>query len=57
MGKVALGLIISSVLMVSGVTDENTGLNQDEIAVGKAFEFYVETCNRGDATATASHWS
>ena len=56
-GKVALGLIISSILMVSGVTAENTGLSQDEIAVRKAIESYVETYNRGDASAAASHWS
>ncbi len=43
--------------MVSGVTAENTGLNQDEIAVRKAIESYVETYNRGDASAAASHWS
>ena len=56
-GKVALGLIISSILMVSGVTAENTGLSQDEIAIRKAIESYVETYNRGDASAAASHWS
>ena len=55
--RVALGLIISSILMVSGVTAENTGLSQDEIAVRKAIESYVETYNRGDASAAASHWS
>ncbi len=57
MGKVALGLIISSILMVSGVTAENTGPNQDDIAVRKAIESYVETYNRGDASAAAAHWS
>jgi len=57
MMRVALGLIISSILMVSGVTAENTGLNRDEIAVRKAIESYVETYNRGDASAAASHWS
>jgi hypothetical protein len=57
LGKLTLSLIISSILMVSGVTAENTGLNQDEIAVRKAIESYVETYNRGDASAEASHWS
>jgi hypothetical protein len=56
-GKVTLGLIVSSILMVSGVTAENTGLNQDEIAVRKAIESYVETYNRGDAFPAAAHWS
>jgi uncharacterized protein (TIGR02246 family) len=56
-GKVALGLIISAFLMVSAVTAENTGLSQDEIAIRKAIESYVETYNRGDASAAASHWS
>jgi uncharacterized protein (TIGR02246 family) len=56
-GKVALGLIISSILMAYGVTAENTGLSQDEIAVRKAIESYVETYNRGDASAAAAHWS
>ena len=55
--RVVLGLIISSILMVSGVTAEDTRLSQDEIAVRKAIESYVETYNRGDASAAASHWS
>jgi len=55
--RVALGLIVSSILMVSGVSAENTGLSKDEIAIRKAIEFYVETYNRGDASAAASHWS
>ena len=55
--RVALGLIISSILMVTGVTAENTGLGQDEIAVRKAIESYVETYNRAEASAAASHWS
>ena len=56
-GKVALGLIVSLILMAYSVTAENTGLNQDEIAVRKAIESYVETYNRGDASAAAAHWS
>jgi uncharacterized protein (TIGR02246 family) len=56
-GKVALGFIISTILMVSGVSAEKTGLSQDEIAIRKAIESYVETYNRGDASAAASHWS
>ena len=56
-GRVALALIISSILMVSGVSAENTGLSQDEIAIRKAIESYEDTYNRGDASAAASHWS
>ncbi|MBM3298596.1 MAG: SgcJ/EcaC family oxidoreductase [Deltaproteobacteria bacterium] len=55
--RVALGLIISSILMVSWVSAEKTGLNQDEIAIRKAIETYVEAYNRGDASAAATHWS
>jgi uncharacterized protein (TIGR02246 family) len=55
--KIALGLIISSILMISGASAENTGISQDEIAIRKAVESYVEAYNRGDASATASHWS
>ena len=36
---------------------EKTGLSQDEIAIRKAIESYVESYNRGDASAAASHWS
>jgi uncharacterized protein (TIGR02246 family) len=57
MMRVALGLVISSILMVSGVSAEKTGLSQDEIAIRKTIESYVETYNRGDASAAASHWS
>lgn len=56
-GRVALGLFISSILIMSGVSAENTGLGQDEIAIRKAIESYVEAYNRGDASAAASHWS
>jgi uncharacterized protein (TIGR02246 family) len=55
--RVILGLIISSILMVSGVIAEDTGLSPDEIAVRKAIESYVEAYNRGDASAAASYWS
>lgn len=57
MMRVALGLVISSILMVSGVSAEKAGLSQDEIAIRKAIDSYVETYNRGDASAAASHWS
>jgi len=56
-GRVALGLVISFILMASGVSAEKTGVGQDEVAIRKAIESYVETYNRGDASATASHWS
>jgi uncharacterized protein (TIGR02246 family) len=56
-GKVALGLIISAFLMVSGVSAENTGFSQDESAIRKAIESYMDAYNRGDAAAAASHWS
>jgi uncharacterized protein (TIGR02246 family) len=55
--RVALGLIISSILMVSGVTAENTGISPDESVIRKAIESYVEAYNRGDASAAASSWS
>lgn len=55
--RIALGLIISSILMASGASAENTSFNQDEIAIRKAIESYVETYNRGDASAAASQWS
>jgi uncharacterized protein (TIGR02246 family) len=56
-GRVALALIIGSILMVSGVSAENTGLSQDEIAIRKAIESYEDTYNHGDASAAAEHWS
>jgi uncharacterized protein (TIGR02246 family) len=56
MMRVALGLIISSILVVSGVSAENTGFSQDETAIRKAVESYVEAYNRGDAAAAASYW-
>src|SRR5512139_3352766 len=57
MMRVALSLIISSILLVSGVSAENPGLSQDEMAIRKAIESYVDAFNRGDAAAAASHWS
>ena len=54
---VALGLIISSILVVSGVSAENTGVSQDQAAIRKAIESYVEAYNRGDASSAASRWS
>ena len=55
--RVALILMVSSILMVSGVSAENTGLSQDQIAIRKAIDSFVEAYNRGDASAAASHWS
>ncbi len=55
--KIALGLIISSILLVSGASAENTGLSQDETAIRKAVESYVDAYNRAEASAVASHWS
>ncbi len=55
--RVVLGLIVSSILMVSGVSAENTAISPDEIAIRKAVESYVDSYNRGDASAAASHWS
>jgi uncharacterized protein (TIGR02246 family) len=57
MMRVALGLIISFILMASGVSAEKAGPSQDETAIRKAIESYVETYNRGDAAGAASHWS
>lgn len=56
-GRVALALIIGSIILVSGVSAENTGFTQDEIAIRKAIESYEDTYNRGDASAAAAHWS
>jgi uncharacterized protein (TIGR02246 family) len=56
-GRVALGLIVSSILMVSGVSAENARTSPDEIAIRKSIESYVAAYNRGDASAAASHWS
>jgi len=56
-GRVALALMIGSILMVSGVSAENTGLTPDEIAIRKAIESYEDTYNHGDASAAAEHWS
>ncbi len=56
-GRVALALIIGSILMVSGVSADNTGFSQDEIAIRKAIESYEDTYNHGDASAAAEHWS
>jgi uncharacterized protein (TIGR02246 family) len=55
--RIALGLVLGSILMVSGVSAEKTGFSQDEIAIRKAIESYVEAYNRGDASAAASYWS
>jgi uncharacterized protein (TIGR02246 family) len=55
--RVALILVISSILVVSGVGAEDTALNQDISAIRKAIESYVAAYNRGDASAAASHWS
>ncbi len=55
--RVALILIFSWSLMVFGVSAENTGLSQDEIAIRKAVDSYVAAYNSGDASAVASHWS
>jgi uncharacterized protein (TIGR02246 family) len=49
-GRLALCLIVSSVLIVSGVS-------ADEAVIRKDIESYVEAYNRGDASAVASHWS
>jgi len=49
--------MISSILMVCVVSAENTGVNQDEIAIRKTIESYVEAYNNADASAAASHWS
>jgi uncharacterized protein (TIGR02246 family) len=56
-GKVALSIIISSILMVFGVSAENTGFSPDQAAIRKAIESYMDAYNRGDAAAAASHWS
>jgi uncharacterized protein (TIGR02246 family) len=55
--RIALGLVLGSILMVSGVSAEKTVLSQDETAIRKAIDSYVGTYNRGDASAAASHWS
>ena len=55
--KVALILMVSSILIVSGVRAETAGPNQDEMAIRKAIESYVAAYNSGDASAAASHWS
>jgi len=55
--RVALILMVSSILIVSGALAETTGPSQDEIAIRKAIESYVAAYNSGDASAAASHWS
>jgi uncharacterized protein (TIGR02246 family) len=55
--KVALGLIITSLLAVSGVRAENSPIVQDQIAIRNSIASYVGAYNRGDASAAASHWS
>jgi len=39
------------------VSAKDAGSNKDEMAIRKVIESYVETFNRGDAGAAASHWS
>ncbi|MFH0959585.1 MAG: SgcJ/EcaC family oxidoreductase [Pseudomonadota bacterium] len=56
-GRVLLALIIGSIILVSGVSAESTDFSQDKTAIRKAVESYVDTYNRGDASATAAHWS
>lgn len=56
-GRVALAMIIGSIILVSGVSAENTGFTQDEIAIRKAIESYGDSYNRGDASAAGAHWS
>ena len=56
-GRVALALIIGLILLVSSVGAESTDFSQDNIAIRKAVESYVDTYNRGDASAAAAHWS
>ena len=56
-GRVALAVMMCSIIMVSGVSAEKTDLNQDEIAIRKAIESYVDTYNSWDASAAAAHWS
>ncbi|MFH0826229.1 MAG: SgcJ/EcaC family oxidoreductase [Pseudomonadota bacterium] len=55
--RFALGLIISSILTVSAANADNIGVNQNENAVRKTVESYVEAYNRGDASAVALYWS
>jgi uncharacterized protein (TIGR02246 family) len=55
--RVALAVIITSILAVFSAYAEKTGLSQDEIAIRKAVESYVAAYNTGDASAVASHWS
>lgn len=56
-GRVALAVIMCSIIMVSGVSAEKTALSQDEIAIRKAIESYEDSYNRGDASTAAAHWS
>jgi uncharacterized protein (TIGR02246 family) len=55
--RVAVGLIITVTLTAAAASAENTGFSQDEIAIRKAIESYVDAYNRGDASAAASCWS
>ena len=55
--RVALILIVSSILMVFAAYAQTTGLSQDETAIRKAIESYVAAYNSGDAPAVASNWS
>ncbi|MFH1114342.1 MAG: nuclear transport factor 2 family protein [Pseudomonadota bacterium] len=55
--KIAMGMIIGTILLVSGVSAENSGIGQDETAIRKAVDTYVEAYKRGDAPAAAAQWS
>ena len=55
-GGIALGLIICTIMVVSGVRAENAGSGQEDMAIRKAAESSVEAYNRGGASAAASHW-
>ncbi|MDQ7782493.1 MAG: SgcJ/EcaC family oxidoreductase [Desulfomonilaceae bacterium] len=57
MVRIAIGMIISIILLVSAVSAENSGISQDEMAIRKAVESYVNAYNGADASAAASHWS
>ena len=56
-GRVALAVIMCSIIMVSGVSADKTALSQDEIAIRKAIESYEDSYNRGDASTAAAYWS
>ncbi len=56
-GRVALAVMMCSIIMVSGVSAEKTDLSQDEIAIREVIESYEDSYNRGDASTAAAHWS